>query len=139
MDLTLGLGWGRLGGRNHISNPFGWLSDSYKTRGGSTTFGGTLNLGRLFSGENASFFGGLEYYTPIPNLSVKLEYDPSDYSRVLGKEKIFDWSLRYDNWKLDKARSQLICSKISGTAKSDFAAKEMYKTCMKDRKNRGHY
>ena len=56
-----------------------------------------------------------------------------------GKEKIFDWSLRYDNWKLDKARSESICSKISGTAKSDFASKKIYKTCMKDRKNKGHY
>ena len=56
-----------------------------------------------------------------------------------GKEKIFDWSLRYDNWKLDKTRSELICSKLSGTAKSDFASKKIYKTCMKDRKNKGHY
>ena len=56
-----------------------------------------------------------------------------------GKEKIFDWSLRYDNWKLDKTRSELICSKLSGTAKSDFAAKEIYKTCMKDRKNKEYY
>ena len=56
-----------------------------------------------------------------------------------GKEKIFDLSLRYDNWKLDKARSKLICSKKSGTANSDFAAAEMYKACMKDRKNRGHH
>ena len=88
-DFTLGLGWGRLGGLDHISNPLGWFSDSYKTRGGGTRLGGTLNLSRLFTGESASFFGGIEYYTPIPKLSVKLEYDPSDYSDVIGKEKVF--------------------------------------------------
>ena len=42
-DFTLGLGWGRLGGIDHISNPLGWFTDSYKVRGGgSTGFGGKL-------------------------------------------------------------------------------------------------
>ena len=90
LDFTLGLGWGRLAGSNNISNPFGWFSDSYKRRGGYSTRGGTLGLSRLFTGENTSFFGGLEYYTPVPNLSVKLEYDSSDYSAEVGKRKRFD-------------------------------------------------
>ena len=89
-DFTLGLGWGRLGGIDHISNPLTWFSDSYEVRGGSTAFGGRFGVGRIFTGESTSIFGGLEYHTPIPNLSVKLEYDTSDYSLVIGKEKFMD-------------------------------------------------
>ena len=59
LDFTLGMGWGKLGGRDHISNPFRWLSDTYEIRGGRPILGGTFNLGRLFTGEHASFFGGV--------------------------------------------------------------------------------
>ena len=100
LDFTLGMGWGKLGGRDHISNPFRWLSDTYEIRGGRPILGGTFNLGRLFTGEHASFFGGVEYHTQIPELSVKLEYDPSDYSRVIGKRKDFKQS-NSDIFKID--------------------------------------
>tara|TARA_B100001750_G_scaffold224416_1_gene215457 strand:- start:8440 stop:10641 length:2202 start_codon:yes stop_codon:yes gene_type:complete len=87
LDLTLGIGWGRLSGTGHFNNPFGWVSDEKKTRGGYGKYGGTVNLTRFFSGPTASIFGGLEYFTPIKNLSLKLEYDTSDYSDNLGNEK----------------------------------------------------
>ena len=89
-DFTMGLGWGRLNGTSHISNPATWISDSRNRRGGSTKLGGTINLSRFFSGETASIFSGIEYYTPWPNLSLKLEYDTSDYSNIVGEEKVFD-------------------------------------------------
>jgi len=87
-DFTLGLGWGSLGERAHIDNPFGFFADSFKTRGGgfkASALGGTLRLGRFFTGESAAFFGGLEYFSPIPNLSLKLEYDSSMYSDAVGQ------------------------------------------------------
>jgi hypothetical protein len=43
----------------------------------------------LFSGENIAIFGGVEYKTPIDGLSLKMEYDPTDYTDVIGKEKEF--------------------------------------------------
>ena len=86
-DVSFGIGWGRLDGVNHISNPAGWFLDDKRVRGGYSARGGKISTARLFSGENMSFFGGLEYFTPIPNLSLKLEYDPSDYKEVLGKER----------------------------------------------------
>jgi len=85
LDFTLGLGWGALGERGHVKNPFGVFSDTFNTRGGRPSLGGTLNLGRLFTGETAAFFGGLEYFTPIPNLSLKLEYDSNLYSDAVGR------------------------------------------------------
>tara|TARA_B110000014_G_C20115104_1_gene588695 strand:+ start:224 stop:2434 length:2211 start_codon:yes stop_codon:yes gene_type:complete len=87
-DFTLGLGWGSLGERAHIDNPVGFFSDSFNTRGGGfkgSSLGGTLRLGRFFTGESAAFFGGLEYFSPIPNLSLKLEYDSSMYSDAVGQ------------------------------------------------------
>ena len=83
-DFTLGMGFGSLGERAHIKNPFGSLDDRFKTRGGYNTYGGKLGFNRLFTGENAAFFGGVEYFTPIPNLSLKLEYDSSLYSDAVG-------------------------------------------------------
>ena len=89
VDLSLGLGWGRLGGKSHISNPIGWFDDDRNTRGGYKPRGGTISLDRFFSGKYASFFGGIEYF-PTSNLSIKIEYDSSDYSSVLGKETVFN-------------------------------------------------
>ena len=90
-DLTTGIGWGRLGGVDHgIKNIFSWIDDSRKSR--SVDYyrkGGKFNLNRMFAGQN-SIFGGFEYQMPIPNLTLKIEYDSSDYSKVIGREKIFD-------------------------------------------------
>jgi hypothetical protein len=83
LDLTLGMGFGRLGGGMvragkksesafTMTNPFSKIIDGHERRGGSTKLGGALNIGRLFSGPTASLYGGLEYHTPISNLSLKL-------------------------------------------------------------------
>mgnify|MGYP003973477809 CR=1 FL=1 len=91
IDYTLGIGWGRFDGNMTINNPFKHLNESYAIRGGnkSTGLGGTLGLNRLFTGEKAGIFGGIEYYTHIPNLSMKLEYDADDYDRELGKKLLY--------------------------------------------------
>jgi hypothetical protein len=88
-DFSLGLGWGKLSGVDHLKNPLIWIDESKKNRGGYESLGGILNTQLLFSGESASFFGGIEYETPIRNLTVKLEYDSSDYSEAIGKPKNF--------------------------------------------------
>lgn len=89
-DLSLGMGWGRLAGLNHFTNPFGWVIDNKKIRGGYGKYGGKVNFSRLFSGNTTSIFGGLEYFTPINNLSLKVEYDSSDYSDSIGQERHYD-------------------------------------------------
>lgn len=90
IDFTIGLGWGRLNGKDHIRNPLDTLvSRNFRNRAKGDGLGGTIGLGQFFSGREASFFGGVEYYSPIDNLSLKLEYDSSDYSRVIGQEKVF--------------------------------------------------
>jgi len=58
IDWSIGLGWGRLGGVDHLDNIIGWLDSERKVRGGDAALGGTLNLKRYFSGEQVSVFGG---------------------------------------------------------------------------------
>jgi len=83
IDLSLGMGWGALAGVDHINNPLGWFNDILTDinigGSGNVQHGGGISLGRLFSGERVSIFGGIEYFTPVPNLSVKLEYDTRVY------------------------------------------------------------
>lgn len=87
-DFSLGLGWGIYAQEGHFDNPLSWLGVE---RGSSAPlFGGKLNLGNFFAGDHASFFGGLEYFTPIENLSLKLEYDPSKYLNQVGDEKVYN-------------------------------------------------
>jgi hypothetical protein len=62
LDMHFGIGWGALGGSNkQIKNPFGYLKDSFNTRGGYSSLGGQLNLSNYFSGENAAPFYGMSY------------------------------------------------------------------------------
>jgi len=89
-DFTLGLGWGRLGDKDHIGNPFSLINNSKDDRGGYDPLGGTINFKKLFSGEKVAFFGGVEYFTPIKNLSLKLEYDSSLYSDSTGLPRVFN-------------------------------------------------
>tara|TARA_B100001142_G_C14345831_1_gene659918 strand:+ start:219 stop:2435 length:2217 start_codon:yes stop_codon:yes gene_type:complete len=89
LDFTIGMGFGGLAGSNNFKNPVGIIFDSYNQRGGGTKLGGTVSLGNFFSGPKASLFGGIEYKTSLDNLTLKLEYDSSDYSENEGRKKNF--------------------------------------------------
>ncbi|WP_253805798.1 YjbH domain-containing protein [Vibrio mediterranei] len=79
-DFTLGMGWGYLGTRNNISNPFCKISDGYCTRPSDYKgSGGMVDYERWFKGP-AALFGGVEYQTPWQPLRFKVEYDSNDYS-----------------------------------------------------------
>ncbi len=83
LDFSFGLGWGRLGARGGIDNPFGALSNKFKQRQDAQI--GAVGNNRFFRGEEISVFGGLQWQTPVPGLSLKLEYDGNDY-----KSEAFD-------------------------------------------------
>ncbi|MFH4831535.1 YjbH domain-containing protein [Vibrio diabolicus] len=79
-DFTLGLGWGYLGTRDNITNPFCKASERFCDR--SEEFldsGGTTNFDRAFKGP-AALFGGVEFQTLHTPLRFKVEYDSNDYS-----------------------------------------------------------
>ncbi|MDV6328061.1 YjbH domain-containing protein [Idiomarina sp. Sol25] len=80
LDVSLGLGFGRLGTYDDVSNPFCEVSDEFcERKGGYGGEGGTVDADRWFTGE-AAFFGGVEYQTPWEPLSLKVEYEGNDYS-----------------------------------------------------------
>ncbi|GGF71160.1 YjbH domain-containing protein [Alteromonas lipolytica] len=76
IDLTIGVGWGYIANRNNIhqNQTSGACSRSNSYSGN----GGSVDVSRMFSGC-LSFFGGIEYQTPISGLAVKFEYDGNDY------------------------------------------------------------
>jgi hypothetical protein len=103
LDMHLGIGWGYLGRRDNISNPFCKLTDSFCERpGGLTGVGGNVDYQRFFKGS-ASFYGGLEYQTPWQPLKLKLEYDGNTYQQDRAGKLVqdSDWNFaavyRYNN------------------------------------------
>lgn len=80
LDFSFGLGWGYLGSRGDISNPFGVFGSRYDERiNRSSGSGGEFNFKELFTGR-PGFFGGIQYRTPIEPLTLQLEYDGNDYN-----------------------------------------------------------
>ena len=81
LDLSLGLGWGLLGGDQNINNPFINVSDNFKTRGSSLGESGSFNSSSWFSGKRAAVFGGIEYSLRRYGVNLKLEYDTTNPDR----------------------------------------------------------
>ncbi|WPC74302.1 YjbH domain-containing protein [Vibrio porteresiae] len=77
-DFTLGLGWGYIGNRGNLSDKAATNTTDCGRDSGFTSTGGSLEVGRMFTGCKA-LFGGIEYQTPFDPLVVKLEYDGNDY------------------------------------------------------------
>jgi len=78
LDLTGGIGWGRLGQFASFSNPFGWINPALKTRAPPSGSGGQLDFGQFFHGS-AGLFGGAIWRTPIPNLDLLIEASGDNY------------------------------------------------------------
>lgn len=78
-DFHLGIGWGYLGRKGNITNPFCEFKDSFCERpGGFSGSGGKIDYQRFFKGP-AALYGGIEYQTPWQPLRLKLEYDGNNY------------------------------------------------------------
>ncbi|MDE0784256.1 MAG: YjbH domain-containing protein, partial [Planktomarina sp.] len=75
LDLTVGLGFGRLAGRNKISNPFAALAPKLKSRGSREIgLGGELEFGQWFSGPASTFFGAKIQMSD--KVAAAIEYNP---------------------------------------------------------------
>ncbi|MDG3088671.1 YjbH domain-containing protein [Vibrio hannami] len=80
IDFTLGMGWGYLGQRGTVTNPFCKVRDEFCVRDNSFKGnGGSVDYARWFKGP-AAIFGGIEYQTPYQPLVLKVEYEGNDYS-----------------------------------------------------------
>lgn len=94
-DFTGGLAWGRLGSAAHFKNPLGKISSHFKkTRDGNSET--AANTSDWFTGPDIGLFAGLEYFTPLENLSVKAEWGADRYTAeraAFGYDAPAPWSL----------------------------------------------
>lgn len=104
LDLTAGTAWGRMAGKGHIKNPMRAISSHFdKNRNPNNE--NANNAHHWFTGEEIAFFGGVEYFTPLKGLSLKADYDPTNYqietTTNSGFNKPQPWSLglNYKPWK----------------------------------------
>ena len=80
LELTAGLGFGRLAGRHPFSNPLGTLSSKFDQRDGNVVGrGGTLGTINWFQG-NASAFYGFQYHI-TDKITISSEFTPDLMSR----------------------------------------------------------
>ncbi|MDI1244790.1 MAG: YjbH domain-containing protein, partial [Rhodoferax sp.] len=78
-DASLGLGWGYLGSRGNIKNPFSALGSAFDTRPlAQVGQGGTPATQSWFHGPTA-LFGGLQWQSPSSPWTLKFELDGNDY------------------------------------------------------------
>ncbi len=79
LDLTLGVGWGRLAGDGDFKNPLVNLSDSFETRNSDVGLGGEFSFDNFFSGKTTGLFGGVEYSISNHPIKLLMEYNPDEY------------------------------------------------------------
>jgi hypothetical protein len=94
------MGWGQLGTRNNITNPFVTaLGQNFATRDAAVVgSGGTPNQ-QYFHGT-AALFGGVQYHTPWNNVVLKAEVDGNNYQQMpfgntLPIKSIFNFGATY--------------------------------------------
>ena len=97
LELTAGLGFGRLAGRNTFSNPLRAFSKQFENRNTNIWGrGGTLGTINWFQG-NVSAFYGIQYHIS-KNITVSSEYTPDLMSRedsYLGVESPWNFEASY--------------------------------------------
>lgn len=80
LEITSGLGFGRLAGRNSFYNPLAHIFSSFEERGGNDYgLGGTLGSINWFQGKVSPFFGF--NYQVGERLTFSTEYNPDSLSR----------------------------------------------------------
>ena len=79
-DFSAGLGWGRLASRKTFTNPLTYIYSGFGNRPGAFQGqGGSVLFTSFFRGPNMGIFGGIEYRTPIPDLTFIVEYTSDAY------------------------------------------------------------
>jgi len=80
LDVTLGLGWGRLADKGVATNPLTYVDDRFEERERSDDgTGGEVNFNTFFSGEEVGVFGGASYHFERWPLKAIIEYNPDQY------------------------------------------------------------
>ena len=81
LDISIGMGWGRLADRAAFSNPVAEISDRFATRDADVGLGGTVQVDNFFAGPDVGVFGGVAYDLDKYNLRLLAEYNSDSYER----------------------------------------------------------
>ena len=84
LNLSTGVGWGRLAGENSFNNVFG----SKSRKGLDVGKGGTFHFGHLFTGDNSPFFSinyqinnKLEFISELSQTAINTRRLPKGFTR----------------------------------------------------------
>ncbi|CAO3423522.1 hypothetical protein [Azospirillum endophyticum] len=95
LDLTLGMGWGTLGEAGHLRNPLRFLGGRFRRDRDPSSWPTIRGPKAWFGGERVALFGGVEWYTPVDGLSLKLESSGDRFRAQRQDEPGFDPGSRY--------------------------------------------
>lgn len=80
-DISLGLGWGRLGARGDFDNPLGLVADRFeqeRDRSGQDV--GEFTFRDFFRGDGVALFGGVSWQPEGAPYAIVIEREGNDYS-----------------------------------------------------------
>lgn len=80
LDLSVGVGWGRLADRAVASNPLIRLDQRFAERDVNVGLGGRVSGSAFFRGPDIGLFGGLRYSIPRWRLDLLAAYNSDSYS-----------------------------------------------------------
>jgi hypothetical protein len=81
LDLSVGLGWGRLSERSISTNPLTKISDSFAVRDVDVGLGGEFSLKSYFRGSKVGAFGSARYAIPEWRVDLLAAYNSDSYAR----------------------------------------------------------
>jgi hypothetical protein len=81
LDLSAGIGWGRLAERRVAANPLTRLSNEFGVRNTSFGLGGEFSLESFFRGPDIGAFGSVRYSIPAWRLDLLAAYSSDSYAR----------------------------------------------------------
>jgi hypothetical protein len=81
LDLTVGIGWGRLAERDVAKNPLIAIDDRFGVRTSASSLGGQFTSGTWFRGPRVGVFGGVRYRVPQWRTDFLVAYNSDSYAR----------------------------------------------------------
>ena len=80
LDVSVGLGWGRLADRAIATNPLTKISERFGVREGFSGAGGEFSIKSFFRGPDVGAFGSMRYRVPgVPRLELLASYTSDRY------------------------------------------------------------
>jgi hypothetical protein len=90
LDVTAGIGWGRLAERAIASNPLIRIDPAFGVREPASSLGGTFSWKSYFRGSDVGAFGGLRYRIPQWRVDLLAAYNSDSYAREVALGTIPD-------------------------------------------------